>query len=136
MSLFISFSLKPLKEAGRTFEDAILPVLQKIAEENPDEPVHHGFMTPNVLTEKGWPTTVPDAFEDLFNHVVYHFDPETGKPDRDKMADLAWADSLDNKVQVIVIGPLVEGVADEVAAYQSKGLVPVALPWAELPVTA
>ena len=129
--IFISFSLKPLTGSGRTFEDAILPVLTKIADSHGGEELHHGFMPKAVLLEKGIPTDIPDALDRLFGEyvpVVCHFDPATNKPDREGMVALA----KDEKALIYVIGPIVEGVLDEIVAYSLVGTEIICYPWAEL----
>ena len=130
--IIIAFSLKPLAGSGRTFEDAILPVLEKIAETHSGEDLHHGFMPKAYLEEKGWPTSVPDAFQHLFGEygkIVSHFDVETGVPNREALAEIAKNDDT----TVYVIGPILEGVLEEVVAYSAPnvGATIICQPWAE-----
>jgi len=122
---FISFSLKPLKEAGRTFEDAILPELEKIAAAAPENTLHHGFLSREVLEEKGWPTNVVDALDRLWPKQVRYSDAY-GHVDRKFMSEEAKRLGV---LKVFAIGPLVEGVADEVAAYESQGITVGELAW-------
>lgn len=126
-----AFSLKPLAGSGRTFEDAILPVLQQIAESHSGEDLHHGFMPKAHLEGKGWPTTVPDSFQHLFGEfgkVHCYFDVETGIPNREALAEIA----KNKDTTVYVIGPILEGVLEEVVAYSAPnvGATIICQPWA------
>lgn len=125
---FISFSLKPLKEAGRTFEDAILPELEKIAAAAPENTLHHGFLSREVLEEKGWPTNVVDALDRLWPKQVRYSDAY-GHVDRKFMSEEAKRLGV---LKVFAIGPLVEGVADESCEYQEQGISLGILDWASL----
>jgi len=128
--IITAFSLKPLAGSGRTFEDAILPVLTKISETHGGEDFHHGFMPKAYLEEKGWPTAVPDAFTHLFGGyglVVSHFDVEAGKTNREALVEIA-----EEGATVYVIGPIIEGVLEEVVAYSNVGATIICQPWAEI----
>jgi nucleotide-binding universal stress UspA family protein len=129
--VIISFSLKPLSGSERTFEDAILPVIEDIAATHGGEVLHHGFMPKAYLEEKGIPTTIPDSFQRLFGEfgsVVSHFDVEAGKPNREALVEIA----KDNDTSVYVIGPIVEGVLEEIVAYSTAGSQIICYPWAAL----
>jgi len=124
---FISFSLKPLKEAGRTFEDAILPELEKIAAYAPNNTLHHGFLHREVLEEKDWPTNVVDALDRLWPKQM-HYSNAYGQVEREQMARIAKELGV---LKVFVIGPVVEGVAEEKAAYEAQGIIVGELPWTD-----
>jgi hypothetical protein len=126
--VFVSFSLKPLKEAGRTFEDAILPRLEELAQESGNSTVHHGGPNRAQIEARGWPTNIVDSLERLWPHVVNnYFNEETGKPNREVMERAA----IELNADAFVIGPEVEGVKEEADAYRASGVRVGNRGWAE-----
>lgn len=107
----ISFTLK-----GQDF-GKIRTQLEKIKAENPG-PVMlmHGFLSRKVIQERGLPTDVVDALDELFpTQLNLSF---VGGEFRNMMA--YHAKTVNAKVYAI--GEIKEGVADEVTLYESAGL--------------
>jgi len=118
--IFLSFSLKPLKEKGRTFENAILPAMEKLAERYSKATLHHGFLSREEVLARNLPTNVIDAIERLFPNTV-QYSPIDGEYQKMRGTMASQAKELDNAL-VIVIGPVVEGVEEEVNAYVKAGM--------------
>ena len=118
--IFLSFSLKPLKEKGRTFENAILPAMEKLAERHGKATLHHGFLSREEVLARNLPTNVIDAIERLFPNTV-QYSPIDGDYEKMRSTMASEAKDLDNAL-VIVIGPVVEGVEEEVTAYAKAGM--------------
>ena len=108
-AIVIAFTLK-----DQPFE-TILPNLIKIAEDNPDAIVIHGFMPRAELEARNFSCDVVNALENLFPVRLNMYNE---KPLRNEMVDAA----AKLGAQVYVIGEIKEGVAEEVALYHDAGL--------------
>ncbi len=132
MPVFISFSLKPLQGTDRTFKTAILPSLESIAKTYPGWKLHHGFMPREEVVKRGFSTEVVDALDQLFpEQVPYYMD---GTVNRERMAQVASGNGqngLRQNAKVFVIGPVVDGVKEEVAAYELAGCDITFLSWGD-----
>lgn len=131
-NVFVSFTLKPL-HGNRNFSNSILPVLERVASENPGSCLNHGFLPREVVVEKGFGTEVVDALDRLWPDQRNWFDPESGKPRREDMAQAAKDfKEAGNGVEVIIIGPPIEGVLDEFKLYDAQGFTVNILGWEPL----
>ena len=89
-NIFVHFSTKLLEQEGRTFGNAILPILQQIALENPNATLHHGFARRTWLVDNNRSTEVLDGLEANFKTIEndYH-DGGSVNPNLDRMSDAA-----------------------------------------------
>lgn len=110
-TIIIAFTLK-----GQSF-DKIKAALVQIANEGENPRLLlHGFMPRKLVEAKGFSTEVVDALEELFPIQTNFF--YNGTVMRHSMR--IYGEMLSAKVYVI--GPVIEGVKEEVELYQSAGL--------------
>lgn len=108
----VSFTLK-----GQDFAK-IAEALRNIKQGFPDNTLCvHGFMPKEVVEEKGFSTEVVDTLDEIFPHQKCFFNKETGKPNREKMAEYVKATGA----TVFIVGEANEGVAEELEFYKNTG---------------
>ncbi len=115
-AIVTAFTLK-----NQPFE-TILPLLRKLAEENPEVILIHGFMPRRLLEERKWSLDVVNALENLFPVQLNMHDD--AKPLREEMALIAKKLSA----TVYVIGEVKEGVAEEIKLYEANDLLVIHWP--------
>ncbi len=131
--IFVHFSTKLLEQEGRTFGNAILPILHQIAVDNPKATLHHGFARRVWLVDNHRSTEVLDGIEETFTNIVndYHENGEVN-PNLDKMSGAA----VDLRAKIYFIGPKSNHGLKEHAAYEGRGLKIIDLDWAPIAETA
>ena len=116
-TIIVAFTLK-----GQDFEQIRLK-LAVLAGKLPNPTLLiHGFLPKAVLEEKKIPTDVIDALTEYFPLQLNMF--ANGKPLRAEMAEIASK----LNATVYVIGEIKEGVAEEKALYEGKGVKVIHLP--------
>lgn len=113
----VSFTLK-----GQDFS-RIKQILEKIAASHHNPVLVHGFLPREVVEEKGFSMEVTNALEEVFPKQVSFWMPGDVAIWRDDMADFMLGLSQNKgNGEIYVIGEIKEGVAQEVEAYESRGL--------------
>lgn len=118
----ISFTLK-----GTNWDriaEKIATIAKGYADEQQKVILVHGFMPRDVVMYKGFDTKVIDLLNQKFPLTLNLY--RDGAPLRDEMAELLSS----KKGTVYVIGPIIEGVATEVAEYRMKGINIIEVPLA------
>ncbi len=108
--IVLAFTLK-----GQNKED-ILKIVRSLKEQyNPSDTLCiHGFMPRKLLIEKNIPTDVIDAIEETFPMIANCHNGE--EPHRGLMGVMSGALSA----EVLVIGEIKEGVAEEINIYRNN----------------
>ncbi len=108
-AIVVAFTLK-----GQDLEK-ILDVLENVQHARHEHILIHGFMPIAEVEKKGWDPALAKALHQLFPVQLNMYD---GRPLREEMAEVAK--KLD--AEIVVIGEVRDGVAEEVELYKELGL--------------